>query len=237
MYSLDFVVTTSTCDADGKLQFFSALQMMQDCSEMWLESEPTVARYFTENQMTQLLAARQVEVVRVPRFRERLRVTTSVYEVKPMFGFRNTFIYDANGEPCYRSWSMGAFVYMTSGRLSRIDNDVINSVTIEEKLPMTYGDRRIHINAPLQWMPEPIRVQRCDIDYNRHVNNAVYVRIAQDLLPDGFCIGAMLVEYRRPARYGETLQPYVYHIGQTIVIQMKVGTDECCLIEFTPTEE
>ena len=93
MYSLNYKVTTSTCDSEGKLKLFSALQMMQDCSEMWLDSEPEVKDYFARENMAQLLASRQVEIMRVPDFKEELTVTTSVYGMKPMFGFRNTFIY------------------------------------------------------------------------------------------------------------------------------------------------
>ena len=39
MYSLNYKVTTSTCDSEGRLKLYSALQMMQDCSEMWIDSE------------------------------------------------------------------------------------------------------------------------------------------------------------------------------------------------------
>ena len=40
MYSLNYKVTTSACDSEGRLKLYSALQMMQDCSEMWIDSEP-----------------------------------------------------------------------------------------------------------------------------------------------------------------------------------------------------
>ena len=60
MYSLKFKVTTSTCDSEGKLKLYSALQMMQDCSEMWIDSEPGVKDYFLQQNMAQLLATRQV---------------------------------------------------------------------------------------------------------------------------------------------------------------------------------
>ena len=60
MYSLDYQVTTSTCDSEGKLKLYSALQMMQDCSEMWIDSEPVAHKFFTDNNMAQLLATRQV---------------------------------------------------------------------------------------------------------------------------------------------------------------------------------
>ena len=100
MYSLKYKVTTSTCDSEGRLKLYSALQMMQDCSEMWIDSEPKVKDYFLQQNMAQLLATRQVEIIRVPDYKEELTVTTSVYGMKPMFGFRNTFIYDAEGNNC-----------------------------------------------------------------------------------------------------------------------------------------
>ena len=70
MYSLNYKVTTSTCNSEGRLKLYSALQMMQDCSEMWIDTEPGVKHYFTEQNMAQLLASRQVEVVRVPEYKE-----------------------------------------------------------------------------------------------------------------------------------------------------------------------
>lgn len=45
MYSLNYKVTTSTCDSEGRLKLYSALQMMQDCSEMWLDSESGVRQF------------------------------------------------------------------------------------------------------------------------------------------------------------------------------------------------
>ena len=199
MFSIDFTVTTSTCDAQGRLTLFSALQMMQDCSELWLDSEPVVKHYFRQNAMAQLLASRQVEVVRVPRFKERLMVSTSVYEVKPMFGFRNTFITDEDGKPCYKTWSMGAFVDMHTGRLTRADG----------------------------------QVQKADIDYNRHMNNAHYVRHALELLPDDFEVRHLRVEYRIAAKRGDVLVPVMYGLEPgTYIIALLLGGQVATIMEF-----
>ena len=145
MYSLKYKVTTSTCDSTGKLKIFSALQMMQDCSEMWIESEPTVKKFFNDQNMAQLLATRQVEIVRLPSFKENLTVTTSVYDVKPMYGFRNTFIRDSQGEPCLKTWSMGAFVDLSTGKLKRIDDATISSISIDPKQEMNYRTRAVSL--------------------------------------------------------------------------------------------
>ena len=258
MYSLNYKVTTSTCDSEGRLKLYSALQMMQDCSEMWIDSEPDVKKYFKEQNMAQLLATRQVEILRVPEYKENLTVATSVYGMKPMFGFRNTFIYDSDGKPCYRTWSMGAFVDKTAGKLKRVDDATIASMTLEPQLEMNYKDRRIILpKAPIERdksdacidssereevrpkvkedgkVLEPIKVLRADIDYNKHVNNANYVRMAMELLPENFKIQGLRVEYRVAAKLGDVLIPTVYKIEGGFIISLSVGNDVSTIIEFT----
>jgi len=232
MYSLNYKVTTSTCDSEGKLKLFSALQMMQDCSEMWIDSEPTARKFFTDNNMTQLLATRQVEVMRVPQFKEELTVTTSIYEVMPMYGFRNTFIRDIHGEPCYRTWSMGAFVDLATGKLARLSDAAIASLTLEPKQEMNYRGRRIILPKQEGTMMDPVTVMRADIDYNRHMNNANYVRIAMELLPDGFEVRDMRVEYRIAAKLGDRLTPTLYDIDGGNIVSLAIDGQPSAIIEL-----
>ncbi len=232
MYTLNYKVTTSTCDSEGKLKLYSALQMMQDCSEMWIDSEPTARKFFADNNMTQLLATRQVEVVRVPRFKEDLTVTTSIYEVMPMYGFRNTFIRDAQGQPCYRTWSMGAFVDLATGKLARLSEETIASLTLEPKQEMNYRGRRIILPKQEGIVMEPVTVMRADIDYNRHMNNANYVRIAMELLPEDFMVKDMRVEYRIPAKLGDQLIPTLYPINGGFIISLAIEGHPSTIIEF-----
>ena len=233
MYSLNYKVTTSTCDSEGKLKLYSALQMMQDCSEMWIDSEPQVKDYFARENMAQLLASRQVEIVRVPDFKEELTVTTSVYGMKPMFGFRNTFIYDAEGKPCYRTWSMGAFVDKANGKLKRVDDTVAGSLLIEPQLEMDYKDRRIILPKTEGEVLEPVKVMRADIDYNKHLNNANYVRMAMELLPEDFEIKGLRVEYRVAAKLGDMLVPTIYKHDGVIIVSLSIGEDVSAIIEFS----
>ena len=253
MYSLKYKVTTSTCDSEGRLKLYSALQMMQDCSEMWIDSEPEVKDYFLQQNMAQLLATRQVEIIRVPEYKEELTVTTSVYGMKPMFGFRNTFIYDAQGNPCYKTWSMGAFVDKVAGKLKRVDDATIHmgafvdkvagklkrvddatiqSMKLEPQLEMNYKDRRIILPKTEGEVLEPIKVLRADIDYNKHLNNANYVRMAMELLPEDFVVRGLRVEYRVAAKLGNSLTPIIYKIADGIIISLSIGSEVSAIIEF-----
>ena len=217
MYTLNYKVTTSCCDSEGKLKLYSALQMMQDCSEMWIDSEPTARKFFKNNNMTQLLATRQVEIVRIPQFKEELAVTTSIYEVMPMYGFRNTFIRDAQGQPCYRTWSMGAFVDLATGKLARLSEDAIASLTLEPKQEMNYRGRRIIPPKQGGTVLEPVRVMRADIDYNR---------------PEGFEVKDMRVEYRIAAKQGDLLTPTLYPTAGGYVVALDIDGEPSAIIEF-----
>lgn len=233
MYSLKYKVTTSTCDSEGRLKLYSALQMMQDCSEMWIDSEPGVKQYFAEQNMAQLLATRQVEIIRVPEYKEELTVTSTVYDMKPMFGFRNTFIYDAQGNPCYKTWSMGAFVDKVAGKLKRVDQTTIASMNLEPQLEMNYRDRRIILPKQGGNMLEPVKVLRADIDYNKHMNNANYVRIAMELLPESMVVRGMRVEYRVAAKLGDILTPTMYQIDDGFIVSLSVNGEVSAIVEFT----
>ena len=233
MYSLKYKVTTSTCDSEGRLKLYSALQMMQDCSEMWIDSEPGVKQYFAEQNMAQLLATRQVEIIRVPEYKEELTVTSTVYDMKPMFGFRNTFIYDAQGNPCYKTWSMGAFVDKVAGKLKRVDQATIDSMNLEPQKEMSYRDRRIILPKQGGDMLEPVKVLRADIDYNKHMNNANYVRMAMELLPESMAVRGMRVEYRVAAKLGDILTPTMYQIDDGFIVSLSVNGEVSAIVEFT----
>ncbi|MBQ3826976.1 MAG: hypothetical protein II812_02345 [Prevotella sp.] len=233
MYSLKYKVTTSTCDSEGRLKLYSALQMMQDCSEMWIDSEPGVKQYFAEQNMAQLLATRQVEIIRVPEYKEELTVTSTVYDMKPMFGFRNTFIYDAQGNPCYKTWSMGAFVDKVAGKLKRVDQATIDSMNLEPQKEMNYRDRRIILPKQGGDILEPVKVLRADIDYNKHMNNANYVRMAMELLPESMVVRGMRVEYRVAAKLGDILTPTMYQIDDGFIVSLSVNGEVSAIVEFT----
>lgn len=233
MYSITQIVTPSRTDEHGRLKLFSAVQMMQDCSEMWKESEGGYDHFLRENGAAQLLSFRQVDVVRVPRLGEVLTCRTSVYGMQGAFGYRNTAIYDAQGQPCYLCWCIGAFVSAESGRLLRIPQTVAEQMHFEPQLEMEYRPRKIALPGGPAIPMQAIAVQRNDIDYNRHVNNAHYIRMGLELLPAGFEPTGLRVEYKRPVAPGAVIEPSIIVEPEAVYVQLCVAGSLCCLIEFT----
>lgn len=233
MFNITQTVTPSKTDCYGRMKLFSALQLLQDCSEMWKSSEPAYRDFLLNNGAAQLLSFRQVDIIRVPELGEELTCSTSIYGIQGAFGYRNTAIYDAAGKPCYLCWCIGAFVNTSSGRLIRIPQEVIEQMTLEPQLNMEYRSRKIVLpDVEEQFLPK-IAVQRNDIDYNRHVNNAHYIRMALELLPEDFVPASLRVDYKRPILPGTVITPTLMLQDNTAYVRLRVGDTICCDIEFT----
>ena len=98
---------------------------------------------------------------------------------------------------------------------------------------MNYKDRRIILPKDGGEVLEPIKVLRADIDYNKHLNNANYVRMAMELLPEDFVVTGLRVEYRVAAKLGEFLTPTIYRHDNVIIVSLSVGEEVSAIIEFS----
>jgi acyl-CoA thioesterase FadM len=75
-------------------------------------------------------------------------------------------------------------------------------------------------------------VLRADIDYNKHLNNANYVRMAMELLPEDFVVRGLRVEYRVAAKFGDGLTPTIYKIADGIIVSLSIGSEVSAIIGF-----
>ena len=130
------------------------------------------------------------------------------------------------------TWSMGAFVDKVAGKLKRVNDATIQSMKLEPQLEMNYKDRRIILPKTEGKALEPIKVLRADIDYNKHLNNANYVRMAMELLPEDFVVRGLRVEYRVAAKLGDSLTPIIYKIADGIIVSLSIGSEVSAIIEF-----
>lgn len=227
------IVSSSHTDKNGNMKLFSAVQWMQDCSVISFMGDTAFCEWLQETHATPLVNFRQLEVLRVPRLQEKLTCESYVYDVQGAFGYRNTAIYDAQGQACYKSWLIAAYVNLPTGRLSKISREVLSKLQFPPRLDMTYGSRKIALpDSPLTPLP-PIRVMRNDIDYNNHVNNAQYIRMALECLPEDFQVGGMRVEYKKPVSPGSTIIPSIAFSANTAFIVMEAAGSICCVVEFT----
>ena len=227
------IVSSSNTDKNGNMKLFSAVQWMQDCSVISFMEDTAFCEWLGKHGATPVVSFRQLEVLRVPQLRERLTCTSHVYDIQGAFGYRNTAIYDAQGNPCYMSWSIAAFVNLQTGRMSRIPREAQGALQFPPRLNMTYAPRKIILPATPLVQLESFRVQRNDIDYNNHVNNAQYIRMALEYLPEDFQVGGLRVDYRKPVLPGSIITPGIAYGANAAYVVLAVEETACCVVEFS----
>ncbi len=207
MYTIVERVGSSRTDTNGIMRLSGAIDVIQDCSLLWMESEPSVRAFFEANNMRMFIASRQIDIIRLPVHGENIAVQTRVYECRRSFGYRNTVMYGGDGRPCVMTWCIGAFVNMETGKMARLPQEEIDRVTIDEKFDMEYLDKKISLPGIPARSLNAFPVRRSDIDLNHHMNNAKYIEAAMEFLPEDFAVRRLRIEYKAPAKLGELLYP------------------------------
>ena len=155
------------------------------------------------------LSSWQIIIDRYPVLGEEIVISTWPYDFKGIYAYRNFTIQDKAGNYLVRANSIWFFYDLEAERPARIRlEDVERYGTGEERLDMEYAPRRITVPEEYE-EKEPILVMKHHLDTNHHVNNAQYVEIVREFLPEHFQIGEMRVEYKKAAVLGDVIYPKV----------------------------
>lgn len=207
MFTTKGRVGASQTGVNGRMKLTSAIDAIQDCSTFWMESEPDFLRFLTANRLGMFLLFRQSDLIRLPAYGEQYHVTTSIFQCSGYSGYRNTVLYGADGSPCVKTWSIGAYVSYESGRLAKLSKQEADKIRLDPKVDMEYLDRRIVLpETPFPPLPE-FPVRRGDIDFNGHMNNVRYLEAALELLPGGYPIARFRIEFKNSAKPGDIFYP------------------------------
>jgi acyl-ACP thioesterase len=224
MYTIHERVGASRTDRNGVMKLVSALDMIQDCSMHWMESEPAFRDYLKDRRLIMVLVSRQADILRLPLYGENVSVQTSIFERGSFTGYRNTVLYGEDGAPCVVTWSIGAFIEQGTGKLARLPPEIVSTISLDVKVDMTYTDKKITLpEGRLQGL-DALPVRRGDIDLNGHMNNARYVEAALELLPPGFVVRRLRLEYKAAAKAGDLLYPLRCETGGAYLIVLADGS-------------
>lgn len=235
MYEIKDRVCTSRTDANGIMKLTGALEIIQDCSLLWLESELSFRDYLTDGNLGMFILSRQVGIVRLPAYGENITVQTSIFGCNGYVGYRNTVLYGEDGLPCLLTWALGSFVNMDTGRMARIPQNEMDKVTLDPRIEMEYLDKKIMVPDIPGRCSQAVAVKRNDIDLYRHMNNVKYVEVALELLPEDFKISRLRIEYKRPAKLGDILYPQIIEVpsGYWYVLLLDSEDKPFAVMEFS----
>ncbi len=226
MYTFDSRIRYTETDLEQFLTFESLIDYFQDCSTFQTQEGPATIEYMEERGLAWVINSWQVVINRLPILGERVVIGTMPYELKGFIGMRNFFMDTKDGERLAVANSVWSLINLKEGSPSRIDDAVIETYPLDEKLPMDYAPRKIALgNDTKSFEADVKKVGVHHLDSNYHVNNGQYIRIALqafDLVADRENIDDLKTlagsrnkiqiraEYRQQAHLEDEIKPIVY---------------------------
>lgn len=212
MYSFDSRVRYSECDETGRLSLVGMMNYLQDCSTFQCEELGTGLADLRERGLAWILGGWQIEVDELPRFGDKIQVSTWCYDSTHTHALRCFAISDASGNKIVRADSQWFVFDFGRGRATRVPED--QSVFLEStpRLDMAPLVRKIKPEGEGTECA-PVVATEQNLDTNGHVNNAQYVLFAADALAQlghRADLSRLVVQYRNMAFAGDTLVPRVY---------------------------
>ncbi len=155
-----------------------------------------------------------LEVYNRLKFNDIVKVKTYALPIeKPCFHcYRNFDIYDANDELIAKATSKWLFYNFEQHRIVKLDEDMLKLFESEGNLQKA-EEKITKLQEPktFEKMIE-YQVQRSNIDVNMHMNNLVYLKLANEILPEEVYFADELnnlrITYKHQIRLGQTVKIY-----------------------------
>lgn len=246
MFTIDRIVAFSETGPDNMLKVTGLFDYYQDVCTFHSEDLGVGTQYLKSKGIAWVASSWQVIVYRYPKLDERIRVGTAPYEFKGAMGMRYFKMETADGEVLSVANSIWSLINRETLSLIRVTPDIVAAYELDPKPEMEYAPRKIAIpkgtdagqdgagSGPEFVALTPIPVEYRHLDFNNHVNNAQYVAMAEDVVPEGRRARQIRVEYRASARPGDIIYPYVCKKEELItVILADAESKPYVLVEFT----
>lgn len=228
MYSFESRVRYSECDATGRLSLGAMMNYLQDASTFQCEDSPDGMADLMHRQLGWILAVWQIEIDELPRFGEKIVVSTWCYDMKGLRARRNFTISDGSGKVVVRANSQWHLFDLAAHRVIRVPEDQFFYLEDTPALPMGELPRRVSAEGP-EKQASPTVVTEHLLDSNHHVNNAQYVRLAVDALRElghEASAKALTVQYRTMALLGDTVVPHVHQTDDGFAVDLASESGE-----------
>ena len=183
MYSFNERIRYSELGEDGELSLLGLLNLFQDCSTFQSEDLGLGIDYLQNKKEAWWVNSWQIDINRLPVLAESVEVGTFAYDFKSFYGFRNFFLKDENGEFLVKADSIWFHYDLENKRPTKPTDEALNKYLTghDRHLEMTKIVRKFDIPSEYESGDEII-VTKNDLDTNHHMNNAIYVSKARNLI-------------------------------------------------------
>jgi len=218
-YQRSFVVQAYEMGPGGRVKLGGLLNYFQEAASEHAEKLGASVLHLVSKNLTWVLSRYHIQIYRYPLWKEPVQMSTWPSVQRGLFALREFEVKDQHGNLLA--------VATTSWML--LDVNIKKPVLLADHLPEYSKDPRRAIADAFGPLPRvekidlelPFRVQRRDLDWNKHVNNVVYVEWAVETAPqdvlENFEPAEIEADFRAEVLFGETI------LSRTEVVSLADG--------------
>jgi acyl-ACP thioesterase len=222
IHSYDFRLPFLDTDANRELTVTGALDLMQDAADSHTISvvDPD---YLASSHRIWVLNSWLVYFDKPCHGRDILKMSTWSAGLNRIFASRFFTIADSAGDTCVRARTFWFLVDDRTMRPVRPTEEDIGYYIPSPALDLEDPGRKISVPDHLEQAEPPFPVRRYMQDAYGHVNNAWYVRLAMEYLPEGFKVRRLRAEYKTAAHLGNRMLPLVSRSEHCVTVVLADG--------------
>ena len=255
MYTFESRIRYSETDERNILTLAGVIDYFQDCSTFQSEDLGIGLDYLKENHLAWIVNYWQLELHRLPKLGERVRIGTSPYRLHGFIGERNFVLETLQGERLVTANSVWSLFDLEKMLPRKVTPEMLAGYELNEPLEMEYLPRKIREAGkgaahPEDSKTEPsaeassklpgIVVSEQHLDSNHHVNNAQYIRFGEMVLEklgteERRPLLRLRAEYTKQARLGDVITPAVFRTEETNRTLLALNGEDgkpFCLLEY-----
>ena len=221
MYSFNERIRYSELGEDGELSLLGLLNLFQDCSTFQSEDLGLGIEYLQGKREAWWVNSWQIDISKLPVLGQRVEVGTFAYAFKSFYGFRNFFLKDENGEFLVKADSIWFHYDLDNKRPTKPTDEALGKYLAgnDKHMEMTQIVRKFDIPSDYE-IGDEIIVTKNDLDTNHHMNNAIYVSKARNLI-DEDCKGKQIgVQYKKAAVLHDIILPRITKDKDSYIINL-----------------
>jgi acyl-ACP thioesterase len=229
-------ISAAMIGCDNKVKAGAIADLLQDCSGFQIDTLDKVRAYFDREHVGFYLISRQIDILRLPEYGEWVTISSLPYACKTVYGYRNTYITDENGDFLVKAYCIGAFANLITGRLTKAPGSILPQLSSEPAIDMEYTPRKIELPDVTPIDAGCITVGKYHLDQNRHVNNARYIDLSGEFLPEDIEYNRIRIEYKQAAKRGDAVGCKLYRADNLVTTELYDMNDEktvFSVVEYT----
>lgn len=182
----------------------------------------------------------QLEVLRRPKYNEKLTVSTWSRKFDRVSAYRDYTFTDTKGEIIVRATSRWILFDIDSRRPQRITDKMVelyesepDRSAFDDEMSDLKVDRELIENA----LTTPYKVLRRDIDINGHMHNITYLDVALEVLPlevyEAGIFNRVRINYKKELRLGDEVTCAYYKNGDVHTVVMMTDEHLNAIVELS----